>query len=310
MLASEIGGCQAVAFAQEIRKVSRGSTSPAFWRRSIRPSASSAMHLLHGSQDRRRVQARQIAIVLGHVRREVRGDRGTQGLFRACSGADLLVRPSAAGGRGPRPPASTTDSGPPWPCATANAIEFANAPLFRATLENPQRSGACGRGTSKPRMISSAASDVAYCPWRNRRSARRGCPSGPEIRTMAPSAIRQPGQSAAGSASATLPPMVPWLRMARYEILGSHLAESIRRTDRASSPSSISACVVEGSDADALRRFGDFLELLQSSDVDQQVGQTRSSNRASAAATGRPQSPSPDVPPEPIAQWPPRTSWA
>ena len=40
-------------------------------------------------------------------------------------------------------------------------------------------------------------------------------PSGPAMLTSAPSAIRQAAQSAAGSASATLPPIVPRFRMAR-----------------------------------------------------------------------------------------------
>src|SRR5580704_7673912 len=43
--------------------------------------------------------------------------------------------------------------------AVATAMDSANAPLLRATLANPHRSGAGGRGISKPTMISPGASE-------------------------------------------------------------------------------------------------------------------------------------------------------
>ena len=77
-------------------------------------------------------------------------------------------------------------------------------------------------------------------PAQNRQPAACALPPRPAIRTVAPSAIRQLGQSAAGSASATLPPMVPWLRTARYEILPATVR--IRPLNRSGIlPSSIAA---------------------------------------------------------------------
>ena len=63
-------------------------------------------------------------------------------------------------GRGPAAP-STTETGPSLPCVATMAIEWANAPLLRATLAKPQRSGAFGAGISKPMMMSPVVSVVA-----------------------------------------------------------------------------------------------------------------------------------------------------
>ena len=63
-------------------------------------------------------------------------------------------------GRGPAAP-STTEIGPSLPCDVAIAIEWANAPLLRATLAKPQRNGAFGAGMSKPMMMSPVVSVVA-----------------------------------------------------------------------------------------------------------------------------------------------------
>src|SRR5262245_8653576 len=105
--------------------------------------------------------------------------------------------------------ASTTEAAPLQPFATANAIELANAPLVRTTLKKPQRIGGSGRGMAKARMISSEASEGEYCPRKNSPRDCERVPFSPAIRTWPPSAIKQPGQSEAGSASATLPPIVP-----------------------------------------------------------------------------------------------------
>ena len=77
--------------------------------------------------------------------------------------------------------ASTTDTGPPLPCETAKAIEFANAPLFRTTLKTPQRSGAAGRGTSKPTMISSVRATSNTVPERSSSTGSDRVPFRPEI---------------------------------------------------------------------------------------------------------------------------------
>ena len=78
----------------------------------------------------------------------------------------------------------------------------------------------------------------------NEWSGSARAPAGPSIvQTSAPSAASTTGQSAAGSAWARLPPMVPRLRIARYAMF-----RAVRRSQpglgSGTSPSSISAWVM------------------------------------------------------------------
>ena len=138
------------------------------------------MHsLLIGIRVRRVHVARSVAIA---ARKPSSSPRSSSEAARRCS--------RQAGARAAAAPSTTT--GPSLPSAsTTIAIELAKAPLLRATLAKPQRSGVGGRGTSKPRMMSPArergrigsrtnvGDRLAARAVRRRRSARwRRAPSG------------------------------------------------------------------------------------------------------------------------------------
>ena len=126
---------------------------------------------------------------------------------RACSAAAARiavgatpVRASAA--RRIRPPSSATSA------ATATMAKLA---WIRAYSVNACPPSQAGSRTSV--RISSGSSAVVNGPCRNSAAGMRRVPPGPVATSSAPSASATAGSSAAGSAWARLPPIVPLLRM-------------------------------------------------------------------------------------------------
>ncbi len=84
--------------------------------------------------------------------------------------------------------------------------EFAH---LAAEFPMAQRASAGSTGTSMKRSNSLGASAVSKMPWTNIAAAMRRSPLGPSATAVAPSAGSTATQSAAGSACARLPPIVP-----------------------------------------------------------------------------------------------------
>src|SRR5436190_6929444 len=99
--------------------------------------------------------------------------------------------------------------------ARKQAVALENSPTFRQNFQCPQRASAGSTGTSTARNSSSAASSVSKMPLTNPADAIRRSPRGPRATAAPPRAGNTATQSAAGSACARLPPIVPRLRTGR-----------------------------------------------------------------------------------------------
>src|SRR5215468_1894759 len=112
-------------------------------------------------------------------------------------------------------------------------------------------------------------------PRKKRATGISRAPSGPPTRTTPSRARRQAGSSAAGSARATLPPMVPRARMARWPTWGMACAMSRRVT---SHERRVLHRLVPGqsTDDERLALHGDAVEAGQAIDVDEGCGRGQS----------------------------------
>ena len=115
---------------------------------------------------------------------------------------------------GPSSAASTARGAAPGTAST-QAVTFENSPILRQNFQCPQRATSGSTGTSMARSNSSEPSAVSKIPVTNPSSAMRRSPRGPSAIAVAPSAGITATQSAAGSACARLPPIVPRLRTGR-----------------------------------------------------------------------------------------------
>ena len=115
---------------------------------------------------------------------------------------------------GPSSAASTARGAAPGTLST-QAVALENSPTLRQNFQCPQRALAGSTGTSTARKSSSAASAVSKMPVTKPESAMRLSPFGPSAMAVPPNAGSTATQSAAGSACARLPPIVPRLRTGR-----------------------------------------------------------------------------------------------
>ena len=173
------------------------------------------------------------------------GPAGSLAERSACASATVSGNaPSPSTMRGARSIAPTTArrssrSG----SSNATARACANSPRFAESLQYPRRAAGDGRGTRTAVRTSPSPRVVANGPRMKEGSGSARAPAGPSIQTSAPSAASTTGQSAAGSAWARLPPMVPRLRIARYAMFRA-ARRSHPGLGSGTSPSSISPWVM------------------------------------------------------------------
>ena len=163
----------------------------------------------------------------------------------ACASATVsgnAISPSTTSGARSIAP-TTARLAPRSGSSNTTASACANSPLLAASLQYPRRAAGDGRGTRTAARTSASVRVVANGPRMKERSGSTRAPPGPSIHTSAPTAASTTGQSAAGSAWARLPPMVPRLRIARYAMLRA-ARESHPGVGSGTVPSSISAWVI------------------------------------------------------------------